>query len=150
MRPSDVLLMAGATARLSRLITTDHLGKWWIKDPIDAAMDRYEVLHTHPIFPDGVDHGKTAQDLLSSDYQGPAVVGWEPEREPWWWKYRAGLDCPFCIGFWLTGAVMLSRYLVGRDSRAVSVWRFVTGVLSLNYVVAHVSSRLDAEGKSDE
>lgn len=29
----DVLLALGCTMRLTRLITTDHLGRWWIGDP---------------------------------------------------------------------------------------------------------------------
>lgn len=108
MRLTDVLLIAGATARLSRLVTTDFIGAWWIKDPVDRAMERYE--ESHP-----------------------------GEPEPWWWKYRAGLDCPYCVGFWI-GTGVLASYAVAGRSR---FWRFGAGALALNYVVAHVSSRID-------
>ena len=29
----DAALVVGATARLTRLVTTDDLGEWWIRDP---------------------------------------------------------------------------------------------------------------------
>jgi hypothetical protein len=31
----DVLLLLGMTARLSRLVTTDDLGKWWVQEPAE-------------------------------------------------------------------------------------------------------------------
>jgi hypothetical protein len=37
---ADLLLVAGFTARLTRLIVTDDLGKWWLRDPLDAWLNR--------------------------------------------------------------------------------------------------------------
>lgn len=35
MRADDAALVLGATMRLSRLVVSDDLGQWWIKDPLD-------------------------------------------------------------------------------------------------------------------
>lgn len=36
MTPIDSLLVLGATMRLTRLVTRDDLGQWWVKDPVDS------------------------------------------------------------------------------------------------------------------
>ena len=56
------------------------------------------------------------------------AVGWRNELV-------SGLECPFCIGFWV-GLIVLAL----PDNRLV---RWVLRGLALNYVVAHVSSRID-------
>lgn len=110
-RYPDRMRLLGAVLRLTRLVTTDQVGQWWIKDPIDAAMTRYEDAHL----------------------DGP---------EPWWWRYRSGLDCPFCVGFWVgLGALAVEVSPLGRSR----VWRGLTGALALNYLVGHVAARLDGE-----
>lgn len=66
--------------------------------------------------------------------------------DPRWDKYVEGLDCSFCVGFWATTAVMGA----GAALRWNKVWQFGAGVFAASYVVAHVSSRLDADGDSDD
>ena len=102
-----------ASARLSRLITTDDLGQWLVKEPIDRLMDDYEQTHT---------------------------------EEPWWWKYRSGLDCPHCFSFWAALAVFGVEMIAG-DSKA---WRLLTSALATSYVVGHVSARLDDRDEDDD
>lgn len=114
MRIVDLALAVGASARLSRLVITDDIGRWWVKEPVDRAMDAY-----------------AEREIWAS-----ANVGQDP-REPWWWKYRSGLDCPFCVGFWLGAGVLASRAVLPEK-----VWRFGAGALALNYVAAHLGSRL--------
>ena len=120
MRPTDALLALGAAARLTRFVISDHLGHWWVKEPVDAAMERYEASHS---------------------------------EEPWWWRYRSGLECPFCVGFWLGTGVLASYALTYRSPRLRSIWRFATSALALNYVAAHTAIRLgdfDTEEDDDE
>lgn len=66
--------------------------------------------------------------------------------DPRWDKYVEGLDCSFCVGFWATAAVMGAGSVL-RWNRA---WQWGAGVFAASYVVAHVSSRLDADGDSDD
>ena len=120
MRLLDPALAVLASARLSRLVITDDLGRWLIHDPIDRAMDRY-----------------AERELWAA-----ANVGQEP-REPWWWKYRSGLDCPFCIGFWLSLLVVgLGAAATRREGIGAIAWRAGTGALATNYVASHLGARL--------
>lgn len=105
---SDLALIAGCSARLTRVVVSDHVGAWFILDPVDRALER-----------NGADPG-----------------GWAA-------RAALGLQCPFCVGTWL-GFATLASYLIARRSRAtLALWRFVAGGLSLNYLVGHVSSRID-------
>ena len=120
------LVLIAASARLTRLITTDDLGQWWVQDPIDAAASRwYDRQVTHAEMRGEVD---------------PVI------EQPWWWKYRSGLVCPFCIGFWLAlGLLILDRRLSGRG-----LWSTLVGALALNYVAAHTESLLTAATAADD
>ena len=120
MRIVDLALAVGASARLSRLVITDDIGRWWVKEPVDRAMDAY-----------------AEREIWAS-----ANVGQEPQV-PWWWKYRSGLDCPFCIGFWLSLLVVgLGAAATRREGIGAIAWRAGTGALATNYVASHLGSRL--------
>lgn len=75
----------------------------------------------------------------------------EPAREfaarfdPRWDKYVDGLDCPHCVGFWATAAVMGT----GAVLRWNRVWQFGAGVWAASYVVGHVSAHLDSDDGTD-
>ena len=115
---ATLLLAAGLTARLTRLVVVDDIGLWWLRGPLSAwAWSRPQ-------------NGR---------------LGWRA-------KLVTGFSCPFCVGFWIGAAVLGSLALVGGpDSygHGASVWRWIAGVFTLNYIVAHIGSRLDAE-PSDE
>lgn len=62
------------------------------------------------------------------------------------------LDCPFCIGWWLSLANCTAYALTTRAAanpksekvrKAKAAWRFLAGALTLSYAVGHISSRLD-------
>jgi len=128
MRLLDAPLAVLAAARLSRLAITDDIGRWWIHEPVDRAMDRY-----------------AERELWAA-----ANVGQAPQ-EPWWWKYRSGLDCPFCIGFWLGAAVLVTgAAATRRPGPAASAWRLGAGALALNYAAAHLGARLGDFDHDDE
>lgn len=108
MRADTAALALGASLRLTRLIVTDDLGQWWVKDPL-----RNYVLQRIPT--------EQAEDYLD------------------------GLDCPFCVGFWIGAGVLASAALLG-ERRS---WRFVAGALTLNYVAAHLGARLGDTASED-
>ena len=112
-----VLLAAGLTARLTRLVMVDDVGLWFIRGPLAS----WAVRHTPK--------------------QGGVQWGWRM-------MLTSGLACPFCVGFWIGAGVLGSLALLGGfDSHTggATVWRWVAGVFTLNYVVAHIGSRLDSE-----
>lgn len=51
---------------------------------------------------------------------------------------RDGIECPWCIGFWIGAGVLATHPLWRRSGIA----RLAAGALALNYVVAHVAVRL--------
>lgn len=111
----DAVLVLGATMRLTRFVVTDTLGAWLIRDQVDAAMVRYEE-----------------REYEAAENEGRDV------REPWWWKYREGLECPWCVGFWIGVGVLGSYHLVGRGR----AWQFVATALTLNEVSARLGTVL--------
>jgi hypothetical protein len=102
----DLSLLILTTLRLTRLVTTDSLGQWWLYAPVYKRV---------------VANGKSNK----------------------WQKYVDGLTCPFCIGFWIGGALVLSLWMVGGVGDAAEWWRWTTGIFALNYVTGHVASWLD-------
>ena len=80
--------------------------------------------------------------------RGP-LVSWVIKHEPdhFGWRSRlwSGLDCPFCVGFWVGVLVLVSLAAVGgpdADTTAATIWRWVMAAFALNYVTAHVGARL--------
>lgn len=61
---------------------------------------------------------------------------------PSWDRYRSGLSCPFCVGFWIGGLVLASATVWGDKGW----WRLAAGALSLNEVAAHVAVRIGDSG----
>lgn len=120
MRILDGALVLGATARLTRLVITDDLGLWLIKKPVVEWASRR---HPLPVIREGVTE----------------LRGWEPN---WRDKLVSGIDCPFCVGFWIGAGVLGGTMVTRPATRLGRVWRFVLAALSLNYVAAHTGARL--------
>lgn len=122
---SDTLLVIGTTMRLTRLVVTDDLGQWWVKDPLDAWM------HQHPPSSPWED---TKRSNPMEDMR--QVAGGESKRMRWH-QYLGGLECPFCVGFWVGAAVLASYHILPRG-----LWRFAARALTLNEAAAHLGIKI--------
>ncbi|QNJ55923.1 hypothetical protein SEA_RASPUTIA_33 [Microbacterium phage Rasputia] len=125
------LLMALAAARATRFVTTDKLGDWTVSGPLV----RWAWLH------EGMDKDvkNFAPELVTQWKSGMEPL---PLPNPWWgWRSKLvnGLDCPFCVGFWIGAAALLAELALGKTT----LWRFTRDAAALNYVVGHASKRLD-------
>lgn len=140
MKLTTKLITLGAALRLTRLVVVDEIGQWWIKDPIDkAAYDWYD----RQLKEAQLRYESEAPEVLRV---GRGVKGVPEVPNPWWWKYRSGLDCPFCVGFWI-GALVLAASPLFERSRLV---RFVATALAFNELTGHVAARLGATAPDPE
>lgn len=137
----NILIKALATARLTRFITTDTLPEWLVI----GRIRRWGDGHERALFQWMTDV-KDRRLLATSEVRDAAVLCLrEYEYEaPITWQARlaSGLECPFCVGFWVGAAVLLLP-----DNRLT---RWLLGALALNYVVGHVSSQLDDDTRDGE
>lgn len=126
----DCLLALGLTLRLVRLAVFDDLGKWYLVYPAQRWLVNHERSQ-------GV-----GGEYRAHEFNGTVVA------EPLGWRQRlvAGVDCPWCIGFWIGVAVLASLWLVGGPGDAAEWWRWTAGAFTLNYVAAHLGPRLGDTG----
>lgn len=90
-------------------------------------------------------------DLGKRLYREPleeGLIGRLPVR--WHWLVD-GLSCPFCVGFWI-GFVLLVLTLGASDSHPAFHlgWEVLLAALTLNYLAAHLGSRLDPHYDDDD
>ena len=120
-----VLVILG-TLRLTRFVTTDWLGHWWIVRPARAWALR------------------AREDYRAADDPDMVWAELDPTYEVGRVRLVKGLDCPFCVGFWIGAVVLASMMIVTRlVPPLLPLWRFALGTLALNYLVGHVSSRIE-------
>uniref|UniRef100_A0AAU7J7F6 DUF1360 domain-containing protein n=2 Tax=unclassified bacterial viruses TaxID=12333 RepID=A0AAU7J7F6_9VIRU len=136
-KAARVALVALATARATRFITSDWLGEWWIAGPARKWADRHEEADRREEY---------ERKRANANGPMPAYAHWGSPRdgEPRTWRGKLvkGLDCPFCVGFWIGGLILLGEATIGR-SRLRPLWRFGIAMLGLNYIVGHISARID-------
>lgn len=132
-----VVLTLLATLRMTRFITSDFLGEWTIVGPAKKWAWRNEARVN-------CDHDGWYEE---QDEMRAAVSTADPVPTPdasWGWRSKLvkGLDCPYCVGFWIGAAVLLVSVLP--LPKPLSALRsYVLGAFALNYVVGQVSSRVD-------
>lgn len=108
----DLLLLLGATLRAVRLVVADDFpGTWLIREPAERWATRHQ-----------------------RRFGGSRVQGWRD-------KLVQGFSCPFCIGLWIAAAMVLILTAVGGPGHAPDWWRIVAGILTLNWVAAHLGVR---------
>lgn len=137
----DVLLLAGLTARLSRLVVADDVGLWFVKRPARRWALR-------PVLGPNYTHGgwwqiQDTDDTMSSLLRNhPGAV-----RRI---HLVSGLDCPYCVGFWIAAAMVSIVALFDGPGHMPDWWRYLAGAFTLNYVVAHTGARLGDTAGDDE
>ncbi len=152
----NLLIAILATLRLTRFVTTDTLGEWLFVGKAKAWAGRYEQLeilqritaeeyrrdNDPKVKPENhrymTHDGReiTAAEFVTQDYD---------PHDPWTWQAKLvkGLDCPFCVGFWIGAGVLLSLAIARAVPPLLPLWRLALGAFALNYVTGHVSARID-------
>ena len=135
MNPARIALAALAALRLTRLVTSDKLGEWTMVGPAKRWAWRYDR-------PAGLSDAAAKLDPNNYDYAEESAT---TPLASWGWRSKlvSGLDCPFCVGFWIGGVVLLAEIATRRVPVLRGLWSFAAGMLALNYVTGHVSKRID-------
>lgn len=128
MTPVRILIAALTTLRLTRFSTSDFLGEWLLVGPAK----RWAWRETHP----------TKRPIAAGMTDGTPIPTPDPTTG-WRSKLVKGLDCSFCVGFWLGALVLLAEIVAPRIPVVRHLWRFAAGALALNYVTGHISARID-------
>lgn len=148
MRTSDLLLVTGATMRLTRVIVSDDIGQWWIKDPLDAWMHGHSARDAAPTLPEVCSCAGafvTSKGVHYCPRHGETPPA-SPRDRMRFHKYLSGLECPACVGFWVGAGVLTTYALSKRNRRALAAWRFIAGALALNVVVTETGKQIDYWG----
>jgi hypothetical protein len=144
--PARIVLVVLATARLTRFITRDWVGEWTIVRPVKSwasSHERRELERRSEVL-----RARREVEFDRLVHDDADVFPPYSEHDPFTWqaKLATGLDCPFCVGFWVGGAVIAGEAITGA-SRAPRVlraaWSGILAALALNYLVGHLSHRLD-------
>lgn len=145
-----------AALRATRFVTQDWLGEWTIVRRAKAWSGRYEMAALNArlereqadytaLVADGGEHTYVLSDGTRTD--DPSAYVWDSysEDDPitWQGKLTKGLDCPFCVGFWLTGAAVLAAAAANRGPRRRAAFQVLAGAFGANYLTGHISKRLD-------
>jgi hypothetical protein len=118
---ADLGLLLGATLRTVRLVVADDFpGTWLIRHPATLWAARHDGVYTTA--------GGWAEPGV--DY----VPGWRA-------KLVQGLSCPHCVGLWIAAAMVVLLAALGGPGHAPDWWRIVAGILTLNWVAAHLGVR---------
>lgn len=119
-----------AALRATRFITTDTLGEWTIVGR--AKMWAWR-------------HGGTwsEQGEAKDAYLAGEPVATPPPSHGWRARLVKGLDCPFCVGFWITALAVIGAALANRGPRRRAAFQVAAGAFGANYLTGHVSARLD-------
>lgn len=137
-----LIVLVLTVLRLTRFVTSDFLGEWVLVRPLKKwAFDaETEKPNTSKFFVTEADRERA--ELRLDAYEKARETGDPNPNNGWRSKLVKGLDCPFCVGFWL-GLLALVLWPLARVPFLGKLIRLGAGALALNYVVGHVSSRLD-------
>lgn len=139
------VLVLGASLRLARFLTTDKLGGWLLA-PLDRWADRHERIRRASLTR-LVRDNEGRDDLTLREVE--TLQRWQAEAAgedyvSWQARIVSGATCPFCWGFWAGLIVIALTVLLYPLPVVGSLWVILLAALAMNYVVGHLSNKLDA------
>lgn len=141
------LLIIGATLRLTRLITSDTAGEWLIVAPLRAIAMKHERERREwlaAILSNLSGEAEHLQDPATRRLKDD-IIDKLSDDLPLSWQARliSGLECPFCIGFWIGLALIWGTLVLSTVPVAGVIWLSILAALALNYLVGHLSALID-------
>lgn len=146
------ILILGSTLRLTRLVTSDTLGGWLLRDPADAwaaRAERARRIGMVEAVARAADDARESGIPFDSDV-AQLVEHWTAQIEsnaPITRRGRlvSGLHCPFCVGFWIGAAIVggTAAVIALALGWLTAVWLCLLVALTFNYMAGHLSAKLD-------
>lgn len=133
----SVLFIVLATLRLTRFVVVDSLGAWMFRDRAAMIAENAES-----------EFRAAAQDFLDSNppqdeaRRAEAALA-DPNPRTFWGRLFSGLECPYCVGFWIGLAVIGLTLWLQNIPVLAPLWFIFMGGLGLNYIVGHIVERFD-------
>lgn len=115
------ILIIGTTVRITRLVTRDELGRRLLLDPVEKWATGHEG--------SGLEY-EDGRDALDSK------AGWRS-------FLASGLECSYCVGFWIGAGVLASQRVAARSRVGERIWNATAAALTLNAVVGPLVNRMD-------
>lgn len=138
MRRTSIALSALAAIRLTRFVTYDTLGGWTLVEPATRWATKHEGGYA-------IKDGSELVPFHAHEF--PVLDGHVPiqvdEDRGWRSKLVSGLNCPHCVGFWITAGTLAVAKISERNPKTARAFTFTAGSLGLSYVIGHISQRLD-------
>lgn len=134
MNALTYVLAALAALRATRFVTSDWLGEWLFVGKARAWGARHEERARR------AKYDRTPGP--KPPYEATALAN-DPEPRTPQARLVKGLDCPFCVGFWITGAAILLAAAANRGERRRKAFQVIAGAVGANYITGHISSRID-------
>lgn len=138
-----VLLILGATLRLTRFIVSDSLGGWltapivrWASDKEMARRDAIRTLGNETSAEEMTDAAIVALDRMVASLHSSDPITWQA-------RLASGLGCPFCVGFWIGLAITIITLLLAPLGLLGVIWLVLLFALTLNYIAAHIGAKID-------
>ena len=138
---ADLAVLVLATARLVRLFTEDHLGRWYFRGPVEAWGDRHEkasIAQTSAAIEAGLAAGTPVDEMIAALEEYDAAAAWT-----WQKRLSEGASCRWCVGFWLGGLALALDALTRTTAFgwARPLYRFGLAALALNTVANWVGEK---------
>lgn len=86
--------------------------------------------------PDMTDEARRYLEDLAEELDTEDWVSWQG-------RLISGLYCPYCVGFWIGAAMVILTVVLMPLATLGTLWLVALSILSLSYVVGHLSAQLD-------
>lgn len=140
-----------AALRLTRFVVLDDLGHWVIKGPYQRWAARREGTALVSLA-ETRDQAVIDGQIEVADDADARLYRYSEEDEPITLaqKISHGLNCPYCVGTWISLGMVGAAALAVRDSRTRTIWSVIVGGLASSYVIGQAITRLDESHTTEE
>lgn len=135
---------------MTRFVTSDSLAQWLFVDRLTLWAEQYDAVKKVEIHKTITELENVSEFsvhlLVKQNYLEETLAQYDGvHTSPLSWQARlvSMLSCPFCIGFWIGAINVLITVIVWDHTPGLYVWGTILAIFSLNYLVGHISARVD-------